>query len=131
MKELAVLTENKPGVLAKVSGILGKNGVNIESISVESFAENAIIRFITNDYITAKKLLEENNYNVMETDILLIELLDRPGELSKISQMLANEEINIEGVYLLSKNAGRATVAFKVDKPSKARVQLKKYLAKT
>lgn len=129
MKELTVLAENKPGVLAKISGILGKNGINIEGISAQTFGEGAIIRFLTKDYSTAKKLLEQDDYNVVESDVVLLELIDRPGELSKVSSLIAKEGINIESAYLLTKKNDKAIIALKVDRPGKVRTEFRKYLA--
>jgi hypothetical protein len=129
MKQLTVLTGNKVGILADIASLLGKSGVNMESITAETFPDGAIIRLITKDSMTASKLLKQAAYNVMESDVLVIEILDRPGELGKIAKKMAVEGINIENIYLISKRDGKALLALRVDNSAKAEKLFSDYAA--
>ena len=79
------------GILAEIASLLGQNGVNMESITAETFPDGAIIRLITKDSNTASKLLKQAEYNVMESDVLVLEIMDRPGELGKIAKKMVGE----------------------------------------
>jgi len=128
MKQLTILTENKPGILAKVASLLGGQGVNMESITAETFADSAIIHVITSDFNTAKSLVEKNGFKTVDSEILLFEIIDRPGELGKVATYLANEGINIENIYLLSRKKDKAVLAMKLNDPVKAKQLFKNYL---
>ena len=121
MKQITILTENRVGVLANIATLLGKHGVNIESITAETFPDSAVIRVITKDVNTAKKILQDANYNVIESDIVVLKLLDRPGELGKVATILANEGVNIENIYLITRNHDYALLALRVDDPEKTK----------
>ena len=115
MKQLSILTPNKPGVLAAVTTALGRNGINLESISAQTFPEGAVIKLLTKDFTSAKKSLEQNGYNVSTSDVLLLEMDDKSGELSKFARKFAGAGINIETIYLMSRNNGKVVLAITSD----------------
>ena len=130
MKQLTVLTDNKPGVLASIASALGENGVNMESISAETFSDSAVIRIITKDSDSAKKALSRLDYRVNESDILVFKILDRAGELGKVAKMLSSEGINVENIYLLNREDKYAYLALKVNNDAKARTAFGKYIVR-
>ncbi len=119
MKQISILSENKPGVLADVAGILGTKGVNMESITAETFPDGAIIRIVTNDTTTASDALKKANYRIVESDILIVSIMDRPGELGKITKKIASEGINIDN---------KSVLAIRVNQHEKAAKLLRDYL---
>jgi len=124
------MVENRPGALADVCEILGRNSINIRAISAESLGEGGIIRLITEDTESTKRALENAWYKFVASEVLPIKLTDRPGELAKVARKLANAKINVECVYILSREKGTIEIALKVDKPEEARKTLKPYLSK-
>lgn len=128
MKQLTILTENQPGVLAKIATLLGQHGVNMESITAETFANSAIIHVVTSDFNTAKTLVEKNGFKTVDSEVLLFEIIDRPGELGKVATSLSDEGINIENIYLLSRKKDKAVLAMKLSDATKARQLFKNYL---
>lgn len=126
MKQISVLTENKPGILADIALLLGNSGINIESISAETSADTSVIRLMTNDERTASELLEKSGYKVIESRVVLVSTEDKPGQLGRVAKRLANEGINIESIYLLSKRGDRHIFAMKLDNETKAKQVLGK-----
>ncbi|MEW5955970.1 MAG: ACT domain-containing protein [Candidatus Micrarchaeota archaeon] len=120
MKQVSVLTENKPGVLAHVAGLLGNSGVNIESITAETFGDGAVIRFLTKDVNTARDVLQRAFYKVLEANVLLVRLADKPGQLGRIAKRLADGGVNVENLYLLEKGNSAGVFAFKVSDEARA-----------
>ena len=53
-------------------------------------------------------------------EVLVIDIKDKPGELGKIAQKMANSEVNIDFVYLATGNR----LVLGVDDPEKAIVAL-------
>jgi len=118
MKEIIVTTKNAVGSLASVAEALGGVGVNIEAISCYGFAEKAIFRVITGDVTTALKALSRiPDVKVEESDTLIVKMINRPGELGKMARKLANQGVNLESLYIVSKKTDYTEVAFK---PAKA-----------
>ncbi len=113
MKQLTVISENRVGVLADICNILGHAGVNLESISAMGMGDHGVIRVITSDPITAEKLLKRKGYNVNVEDVIVVKVRNRPGELGKITELIAREGVNLESVYLLNKDDQHAYISIK------------------
>ena len=114
MQEITIITENKVGALAEICELLGKNGINIESISAQGLGESGLIRVVTADAATAARALKSRKGVTVKTgDILIVKVNDQPGELGKIARRLARAEVDIESMYLLSKSKGVMEVAIK------------------
>lgn len=128
MKELTIIAPNKPGVIAQISELLGSNRVNIESLSSEAAGDTGVLHVITRDYRKAKKLVEGVGFKSIDSDVIVVHLPDRPGELAKISSQLAENGLNIENVYMLSKERSKTLMALKVDNFKRASDLLRSYI---
>ncbi len=128
LKELTVVEKDRVGLLADISETVAKAGVNIESVHAESSGQQAIIRLLVNAPEKAKKALNKAGFNVLDSNIITIRLPDRPGELARISRLLADAKINIRNIYLVSKSGGEAIDALQTDDNKKAKKILKEYL---
>lgn len=120
MKQLSILTDNKPGQLNEIAATLGGNGININSLMGAGFGSRGIVRLITTDPKSAKKLLERRGFKVEEADVFVIKIPDKPGTLAKITKKLRDWNINIESIYLMNKVGKVTEIALQVDKPKKA-----------
>ena len=126
MKQLTVMVENKPGILAGIATLLGNAGINIESITAETFGEGAVIRIITRDAASSLDVLKQNGHKAFVNDILVVAVEDKPGQLGRVSMRLADGGVNIENIYLLSKKDDRQIFAMKVDSERAAKQVLGK-----
>jgi len=114
MKELTIIAKNDLGSLAEVAEALGGVGVNIEAISAYGQDDNAIFRVITHDVSSARKSLSRiAGLRLLESDAIVIQMNNRPGELGKITRKLAKNGINLESLYILSKKQDHTEVALK------------------
>jgi hypothetical protein len=125
MQEITVIAANKVGTLADVCELLGGSGVNIESFTGYGVGDTGVIRFVTKDANSAKKVLERAGFRVSVGEVVVVELSDKPGELGKLARKLARKGVNIESIYLLSKGGGFGDVAIKTDDPAAAEKALK------
>ena len=125
---MVILTEDRPGVLARISYILGKAHINIEGLNAFTVGGRGIIYLSVSDREKAKKLLEKNGYQIEEEEVLILALEDKPGTLSMITEKLAKEKVNIISISIIGKEKGKAYVSLKVDRPRKAKYLLKDYL---
>ena len=114
MREITVIAKNDVGSLAVVSEALSSVGINIEAISAYGQDNKAVFRVLTNDVNSAVKALSRlPDIRVTESEILVIQLQNRPGELGKITRKLANNMVNLESVYILGKSNDYTEVAIK------------------
>lgn len=111
LKQFKVSMDNRPGSLADLCEKLAAGGVNIKAIATDADG----VRVVTSDESTTRGVLNRSKFLFDEAEVLQLKLLDRPGELAKISRMLANEKINIDLVYLLGGNGENTDIIIKVN----------------
>lgn len=114
MKEVMIVANNDVGSLASVAEALGSVGVNIEAISAYGLDGKAIFRIITNDVTTAVKAVSKlSNVQITEADTIIYKMINRPGELGKITRKLANRGISLESLYIVSRKQDFTEVALR------------------
>lgn len=101
MRDLAIRLENRPGAIAEMGEALGKAGVSVEGGGGFVFDGKAIAHFLFEDASAARQALEENGIEVLEDREVLVQRLnqEQPGQLGKISRLMAEAGVNIEVIY--------------------------------
>ncbi len=130
MKEFVIVTNDRVGLLADLSGALAKRNINIEGVDVTVVGKKAVCRVLTRkkDEAVARAELEKIGFKVLDSDVLVVKLENKPGELSGIARKLADGGVNIKNVHLLGSSGEDILYALEVDKPSAARGLLDSYL---
>lgn len=114
-RQFSVFLINKPGVLAQVTGALAKAKVNIIALTLVDSGEHGVLRIICDDAEAARKVLSKAHDYWSETDVLVMELKNRPGTFAAVAQRLADEHIDIAYAYTTGgAQGGRTTAVFKV-----------------
>jgi len=125
MKEFRVFVANRPGELARVTEALAAHAVNIRAIASETRNAASFLRVVTNDTQTTEKALRLAGLKFETSEIMTVDLADRPGELAKVARRLARAGINVHSIYLLGSKTGHTEVAMVVDDVGKATAALK------
>ena len=99
LKELTIMTPNKPGKLAQVLNTLAKAKLNLLALDSSSGYDLNLVRMIASDARKTKSLLEKLGYQVTETTLLAVTITDRPGQLAKLATTLGKAGVNIEYMY--------------------------------
>ena len=121
VEQLSIFIENKSGRLAEIARILGDTGINIRALSLADTADFGILRLIVNDREKAKQVLKEKGFTVSKTEVVAVEVPDRPGGLSEILKTLDSESINVEYMYAFVERCGEnAVIIFRFDETEKA-----------
>ena len=98
--QLALFLENQPGTLAAVCDELAKASINILALTISDTVDHSVVRMIVSDTDRALSIFEEHGTLVVENEVLLFEIDNKPGMLAKIAHDLAGAEVNIEYAYL-------------------------------
>jgi acetolactate synthase-1/3 small subunit len=101
---ITVLVENKPGVLARVSGLFARRGYNIESLSVSITDDPAVSRMtivVAGDADTLEQITKQLHklidtlkvYDYLDTPMLerelaLIKVNAEPGQRAELLQLI-------------------------------------------
>ncbi|HEY3214339.1 MAG TPA: ACT domain-containing protein [Actinomycetota bacterium] len=116
MKDLTVSLEDRPGTLADLGEALGKAGINIEGLCAVSSEGRAIVHLLIEDAAAARAALEGAGIKVEgEAEPLVSEFpadrVDRPGAMGEMARAMANGGVNIQVVYLATKNRSVAVTS--------------------
>jgi hypothetical protein len=120
MKPVTVIAEDRVALLADISYVLGKAGVNIETLNMEIVGGKAVISFLVRDPRKAKDILERNGYNTAELDAIVIKVSNHLSEMARITEKLTKARVNVDNVSVISSSPNEGVFALKVDKPRKA-----------
>lgn len=121
VEQISIFIENKSGRLAEVAAVLGEAGVNIRALSLADTSDFGILRLIVNDRNLAMETLKTKGFTVSKTEVVAVEVPDRPGGLSGILKVLDSEAINVEYMYAFVERCGdNAVIIFRFDETEKA-----------
>jgi len=117
IQQLSLFLENKPGHLSSICRAIAEAGINIETLSLADTQQFGILRVIVQDWEKAEKTLQENGFVVKVTEVVAIEVPNRPGGVAELLAALDETDINIEYMYAWS---DRGILIFRFDDPDKA-----------
>jgi len=127
VEQISIFLENKSGRLAEVTAVLAASDINIRALSLADTADFGILRVIVSDLDKAKQVLKENGFTVGRTEVVAVEVPDRPGGIASILKVLDSEGINVEYMYaFVQKSAENAIIIFRFDEIEKAITVLQK-----
>ena len=120
-RQLSVFLENRPGMLGRACSILSENGINILALSVHDTVDHSVVRFYVDNPMKALLLVENEGFYVLEQDIVVLDVENRPGCLSSIAQKLAEADINIDYAYCTATPGQvHGCIVIKTDNPERA-----------
>ena len=116
--QLSVFLENKPGRLSHPCRVLADAGINILTLSLADTHQFGIMRLIVRDPAKAKKVLEAQGCVVNLTEVIAIEVPDRPGGLAEVLGIIEKASLNVEYMYAFTfRREDKATIVFRFEDP--------------
>jgi hypothetical protein len=116
VRQISVFMENRSGRLASVLKEVAKAGVNIRALSLADTSDFGILRLIVDNVDTCVQALRDTGHTVSTTEVLAIEVPDRPGGLSGILEVLSAAGLNVEYMYaFVSRATEKAMVVFRFE----------------
>jgi len=114
--QVSVYLENKIGSLKKVSGVLRDKNIDIKTLSLAESEDYGVLRMIVDKPEEAVAALTLNNIQARTTEVIAVEVKDRPGGMDKILDVLFKNNINVEYLYAtVERKEDSAIIIFKVD----------------
>ena len=118
--QLSLFLENQPGQLIAPCRLLAGAGIDIRTLTLADTAEFGILRMIVSDWQRAAAILKDAGYVTNVTEVVAVEVPDRPGGLAQLLDVFESSEVNIEYMYAFTfGRQGQAVLIFRFDKPSK------------
>ena len=121
LAQLSLFLENKPSHLSAPCAALAEAGVNILTLQLADTRQFGILRLIVRDWEKAKEVLEKAGCVVKVTEVLAIEVPDRPGGLAELLATIDESGLNIEYMYAFTFGRGdKAVMIFRFSEPDAA-----------
>lgn len=116
LRQISLFLENQPGYLGQICKALGEAGIDILTLSLADTQQFGILRLIVADPEDAKIRLEAVGFTVRVTEVVAVEIEDRPGGLGSLLASLDGKGINVEYMYAFSyRSHGKALMIFRFD----------------
>ena len=120
-EQISVFLENKAGRLCEVTGVLAEAHVNIRALALADTSDFGVLRLIVDKTEQAKEALKKAGFTVGKTNVLAVEVPDRPGGLYEILNLLQTNSINVEYMYAFVQQSGsNAVMIFRFDNTDEA-----------
>ncbi len=118
--QFSVPVKNEPGQLLKITKTLAAEQVNIIGITCETHGDVGYVRFLAEKSLTVKQVLQNQGFQVFETPVFIVTLRNRPGELSRLAEVLEANGVNIETLYGMANDGEYSRLALAVNRMDKA-----------
>jgi hypothetical protein len=104
-KDLVIEIPNEPGALAQVARAISDAGVNIAAATCVGAAETAELYILVPHAGPVRHALAIAQMGVTrERDVVVIEVDDRPGVLADLTRDVAEAGIDLDLVYVATRN---------------------------
>ena len=127
IRQISVFIDNKPATLAEMARHLADNNINLRALSLAETRDFGTTRIIVPNPDTCIEVLKITRYHFIESEVLAVEVADRPGGMADVLECIAHEHISVEYAYsMIEKRKESAVIILRVDNPGKAIMALLK-----
>src|SRR4051794_2274963 len=104
--DLTIDIENEPGALARIAAAISDAGGNIAAGTCLGLGERAGLHILVPPAEAAKHVLALSHAVTIthEREVVVIEVDDHPGELADLTRKIAAAGVNIDLVYVATRN---------------------------
>lgn len=103
--DLTIEVDNEPGALARVATAISDAGVNIAAATCVGPGAKAELHILVPHAEAVIHALSISNLAVTsQREVVVIEAQDRPGELADMARKVAEAGVNLDLVYVATKN---------------------------
>ena len=117
--EILFTAPTRVGLLADISEALYKAGVNILAIGAFERGDVGEFLLLTNNNRATGEVLAEMGGDIDLTPVIVAEVENAPGELSRISRAIADAGINMQQVIATTTTAPTAMIVLRTDEETR------------
>jgi hypothetical protein len=109
-KELKVRIPDRPGALGEVAAAVAEKKVNLRAVNAWVEGDEGVVRMVVDKAPVARKALAAKGWQVEESEVVEVQLSDKPGALAQKATALGQAGINITHVMVGPGGARKATI---------------------
>ncbi len=105
----------------EVTRTLSHEKINIRALSLADTADFGVLRIIVDNPDRSLTVLKKHGFVAQVTEVIAVEVEDRPGGLSRILEVLDQDNVNVEYMYAyVEKSRENAIVICRIDDRERA-----------
>lgn len=122
LEQLSLFLENQPGTLHGPLQALADAGVNLLSVSLADTSQFGILRIIVAEPERARQVLAAAGTVVRVSEVVAIEVEDRPGGLATALGAIERAGLAVEYMYLFGRSSrpGTSAIILRFEDPDAA-----------
>jgi hypothetical protein len=100
--DLTLILHDRPGELARVGEVAGSAGIHIRGVAAFTGEGRGVIHVLVDDDEAERAVAafkQEHLRLADEREVLVVDVLDRPGSLGELARELAEANVNLELAY--------------------------------
>jgi len=117
MNEVVVVENDRVGLLADISYLLGKERINIESIDLHVVGNKAVVRLVVGDYQRAIHLLASAGFSVYGRNERILLVPNSMGSINYVSELDNWDSLPIGALSVIASDLDNAVVSVKSGVP--------------
>jgi hypothetical protein len=103
--DLVIDIENTPGALAQVAAAISDAGVNIAAATCVGAGDRAELHILVPHAEAARHSLAISHVAVTrEREVVVVDVVDRPGVLADLARKIAGAGVNLDLVYVATRD---------------------------
>ena len=128
MKEIVIVSADRPNMVAEITEALAAVDVNIEFITAEIVGNSRVAILMVDRYDDALRALAHTPFKAVSEDAFVIRLDDKPGELARITRRFKEANIDVRSMRIIRREGGQGVIAVVAERTEEARALLKDVL---
>ena len=125
MKEIVIVSEDRPNMVAEITEALAAAGVNIEFPTAETIGGSKVAVLTVDRYDDALQALARTELQAIIEDAVVIQLDDKPGELARITRRLKDADIELRSIRIIRREGGKGIIAVATERNQAAKELLR------
>lgn len=98
--QVSIFLENKLGHLERVTAVLSAAGINIRSIHINHTTNGwGILNLVVSEPERAQKLLDAAGMTAALREIVVVQMIDKPGGLDELLKDIVKAGVNFANAY--------------------------------
>jgi len=128
LAQLSVFLDLKQGGIAEVAELFGREGINFRALTLSDTKDFGILRCIVDDSDKAEEILRANHFTVVISEVVAVEVEDKPGALGEVYRILDQKKIKVDYMYAFSQGpSNKAVLVFSFENNEEAVKSLREH----